>query len=187
MAYLFPMFCAASKSGRSGRRLGARHSAEVWGVVATTEASALPVLSCRFVRVPRAPVIVLSVATPDRQVPRRRQGSLRRLLLRQADLCRVGISTSQVQLTSELLGIEPRRVLFHPFGVDVDFFQPADGSREWDFVSWLERRKGLPDACRVASCRFVLSIVTSGRTNRPRWRRRQRALWWSSHTSRSTS
>jgi glycosyltransferase involved in cell wall biosynthesis len=103
-------------------------------VVATTEASALPVLLLRFVRVLRTPVIVLSVATLTDKYLDGAGGWFRRLLLRQATYV-VVYATSQVQLTSELLGIEPRRVRFIPFGVDVDFFQPADGSREWDFVS----------------------------------------------------
>jgi glycosyltransferase involved in cell wall biosynthesis len=105
-------------------------------VIATTEASALPVLLLRLIGVFRTPVVVLSVGSLTDSYLHGLGGRVRRTLLRRASRVVVFASAQKPHMTQHL-GIDPSRVRFIPFGVDVKFFQPLTEpvSPGWDVVS----------------------------------------------------
>jgi glycosyltransferase involved in cell wall biosynthesis len=105
-------------------------------IIATTEAPSLPVLLLRRLRLVRVPVLVLAVAVLAEKYQRGALARLRRHLLREASLVIV-YASAQVPLVAGLLSLPSERVRFVPFGVDVDFFQPATPREQhvWDVLS----------------------------------------------------
>jgi glycosyltransferase involved in cell wall biosynthesis len=103
-------------------------------IIATTEASALPVLFLRRLRLVRVPVVVLSVAILADKYVRGRGAGLRRFLLRGANVI-TAYANSQVPLARSKLGLRLDQVRFLPFGVDNGFFAPLKGVPEWDIIS----------------------------------------------------
>ena len=103
-------------------------------VIATTEASALPLLALTALRVMRRPVVVFAVAALSDKFVFGCGGRLRRALLQKAAHI-VVFASSQVQPLQSLLALDSGQVTFVPFGVDVDFFEPRDASGDWDVVA----------------------------------------------------
>lgn len=105
-------------------------------VIATTEASALPVLLLRRIRVLRIPVVVLSVGSLTEKYLDGVGGRIRRALLRNASRI-VVFATAQQPLMAQHLGVDPSRIRFIPFGVDVDFFRPMQDAvaSQWPVVA----------------------------------------------------
>lgn len=93
-------------------------------VVCTTEAPALPVLAFRSCRLLSRPVMVIAVGTLGEKYLNAQLASIRRALIRSADHVIV-LAAEQIGAMTSELGIRKSRITFVPFGVDVDFFEPA--------------------------------------------------------------
>jgi glycosyltransferase involved in cell wall biosynthesis len=124
-------------------------------IVATTEASALPVLLMRRLGLIRRPVVVLSVAVLADHYRSGVAGAVRRFLLRRADIV-TAYASGQVPMLERHLGLSPQQTRFLPFGVDIEFFQPGEHSPQWDVVAvgtndgkdYPTLVRALPEDCR---------------------------------------
>ena len=131
-------------------------------VVTSTEASALPVLALRHLRLLRRPVVVISVAALGPKFEGSGTATIRRLLLRGADMVTV-YASSQVPLMQSRIGLDKKRLRFLPMGVDNDFFTERQSQIRWDVVSvGTNEGKDYPTLLGALSSGQSCLIVTDG-------------------------
>ncbi len=129
-------------------------------IVATTEASALPVLLMRRLGLIRRPVVVLSVAVLADHYRSGAAGAVRRFLLRRADIV-TAYASEQVPMLERHLGLSAQQTRFVPFGVDVDFFRPMERDPRWDVVAvGTNDGKDYPTLVRALQESYRCFIVT---------------------------
>src|SRR6185437_3073359 len=118
-------------------------------IVATHEAAALPALVLKWMRLVRAPLVILNVALLH---PKNRSGArswLWRCLLPQSDAI-VCYAAGQVDCLADEFRLEPDRMFFMPLGVDTDFFSPANRQND-----------GTQDSPIASTTDFCLSVGTN--------------------------
>ncbi len=132
-------------------------------VIATTEASALPVLALSALRLLRRPVLVFAVGALTDKFIDGQVGGLRRILIRKAHRI-VVFSSVQVESTSRLLGVPSVRVVFTPFGVDLEFLARHARPKRWDVVAaGTNEGKDYPTLLRALQPGETCLIVTDAR------------------------
>lgn len=97
-------------------------------VVATHEASALPVLILRRLHLVRVPVLVMTVAATAPEFSAGRPGRLKVWALRGADALTV-FASDQVPALQAAVNVPAGQVHFIPFGVDTGYFSPPEHPR----------------------------------------------------------
>jgi glycosyltransferase involved in cell wall biosynthesis len=108
----------------------------------------------------RRPVVVLSVAVLTEPYLSGAAGSVRRFLLRGADIV-TAYASEQLPLLERDLGLGAGQIRFLPFGVDVDFFQPVECPPTWDVVAvGTNQGKDFPTLVQALPPRWRCFIVT---------------------------
>jgi glycosyltransferase involved in cell wall biosynthesis len=106
-------------------------------VLSTVDTVGIPLVLCKRARLLHPPIVYTAVGLPERllQLRGKRVRSLYRSALSRADTI-VAYAKSEVEWLRNWLGESPTRVVFVPFGVDVDVFRPVPGRKpEVDVLS----------------------------------------------------
>ena len=104
-----------------------RHQATTDCIVATTEASALPVLLLKRLGLLKTPLVMINIALLHPKQSRGLRKWLWKLCLPSAEAI-VSYTIAQVDWLIAEFGLERARLFFVPFGVDTDFFTPEESA-----------------------------------------------------------